>query len=73
MTPRGKTFTNIDRHGKRFTVFSVDHVIEWEGKPALQVTTIDLSIMVEANKKIREKDLMFKRLNYEFRARHFST
>jgi len=62
MTPRGKTFTNIDRYGKSFTVFSVDHVIEWKGKPALQVTIIDLSIMVEANKKIREKDLMFKRL-----------
>ena len=62
MTPRGKTFTNIDRYGKKFTVFSVDHVIEWKGKPALQVTIIDLSIMVEANKKIREKDLMFKRL-----------
>jgi len=62
MTPRGKTFINIDRHGKKFTVFSVDHVIEWNGKPALQVTVIDLSMMVEANKKIREKDLMFKRL-----------
>ena len=62
MTPRGKTFINTDRYGKPFTVFSVDHVIEWEGKPALQVTVIDLSIMVEANQKIREKDLMFKRL-----------
>ena len=62
MIPRGKTFINIDRHGKPFTVFSVDHIIEWEKKPALQVTVIDLSILVEANKKNREKDLMFKRL-----------
>jgi diguanylate cyclase (GGDEF)-like protein/PAS domain S-box-containing protein len=62
MLPHGHTFTNIDRHGKEFTVFSVDHVIEWQGKPALQVTVIDLSIVVEANKKIRERDLMFRQL-----------
>jgi len=62
MTPRGKTFTNVDRYGKDFTVFSVDHVIEWRGRKALQVTIIDLSMMIEANDKIREKDLMFKRL-----------
>ena len=62
MLPHGHTFLNIDRLGNEFTVFSIDHVIEWLGKPALQVTVIDLSIVVEANKKIREKDLMFKRL-----------
>ena len=62
MYPRGHTFTNIDRNGREFTVFSVDHLIEWHGKPALQVTVIDLSVLIEANKRIREQDLMFKRL-----------
>ncbi|WP_205570454.1 sensor domain-containing diguanylate cyclase [Shewanella japonica] len=60
--PRGHTFVNIDRNGREFTVFSVDHLIEWHGRPALQVTVIDLSVLVEANKRIREKDLMYKRL-----------
>ncbi|WP_299570838.1 sensor domain-containing diguanylate cyclase [uncultured Shewanella sp.] len=62
MYPRGHTFTNIDRNGREFTVFSVDHLIQWHGKPALQVTVIDLSVLVEANERIREQDLMFKRL-----------
>lgn len=62
MYPRGQTFTNINRHGEEFTVFSVDHLIQWKGKPALQVTVIDLSVVVEANRKLREKDQMFKRL-----------
>ncbi|WP_299662894.1 sensor domain-containing diguanylate cyclase [uncultured Psychromonas sp.] len=62
ITPRGHTFHNIDRYGKEFTVFSIDHLIEYAGELALQVTVIDLSIVVEANKQIREKDLMFKRL-----------
>jgi len=60
--PRGHTFTNIDRHGKEFTVFSLDHVIDWEGEKALQVTVIDLSMVIEANKKVREEDLMFRQL-----------
>ncbi|WP_153914720.1 sensor domain-containing diguanylate cyclase [Shewanella sp. TC10] len=60
--PRGHTFVNIDKNGCEFTVFSVDHLIEWQGKPALQVTVIDLTALVEANERVREKDLMFKRL-----------
>jgi len=60
--PRGHTFHNIDRYGKEFTVFSIDHLIEYAGELALQVTVVDLSIVVEANKQVREKDLAFKRL-----------
>ncbi|MBR9727215.1 diguanylate cyclase [Shewanella intestini] len=62
ITPKGHTFTNIDRYGKEFTVFSVDHVIKWQGKPALQVTVIDLSVVVKANQRLRQQDLMFRRL-----------
>ncbi len=62
MVPHGHTFTNIDRHGREFTVFSVDHLISWENKPALQVTVIDLSVVVEANKRLRQHDLMFKQM-----------
>ncbi|WP_394129914.1 diguanylate cyclase [Shewanella maritima] len=60
--PRGHTYVNIDRSGREFTVFSVDHVIDWNDKPALQVTVIDLSVVVEANRRIREKDRMFTKL-----------
>ncbi|QIZ78398.1 sensor domain-containing diguanylate cyclase [Ferrimonas lipolytica] len=62
LVPRGHTFSNVDRNGREFTVFSVDHLIEWNGKPALQVTVIDMSAIVKSNQRIREKDLMYKRL-----------
>ncbi|WED23543.1 diguanylate cyclase [Vibrio sp. JC009] len=62
ITPKGKTFTNYDRNGRKFSVFTVDHVIEWEGEPAIQVTVIDLSMVEEANRRIRENDLKYKRL-----------
>jgi diguanylate cyclase (GGDEF)-like protein/PAS domain S-box-containing protein len=62
MIPRGHTFTNIDRNGREFTVFSVDHVIEWQGKPALQVTIMDLTVLVEANKQLQENHKNYKNL-----------
>lgn len=62
MVPHGQTFTNVDRFGREFTVFSVDHLISWNNKPALQVTVIDLSVVVEANNRLRQHDLMFKKM-----------
>lgn len=60
--PHGHTFTNIDKNGREFTVFAIDHLIEWKGKPALQVTVMDLSLVEEANRRLRENDLKYKRL-----------
>ncbi|MCR9352217.1 sensor domain-containing diguanylate cyclase [Vibrio alginolyticus] len=61
-TPRGRTFLNIDRYGRRFTVFTIDHVIEWEGSPAVQVTVIDLSMLEHAQEKMRQNEEKYKRL-----------
>lgn len=60
--PRGHTFTNVDRNGREFTVFSVDHLIEWQGKPALQVTVMDLTALVDANKQLQENHRNYKNL-----------
>ncbi|QBF81344.1 sensor domain-containing diguanylate cyclase [Shewanella maritima] len=62
IVPRGHTFKNVDRHGREFTVFSVDHVIKWQGRDALQVTVIDLSIVVEAQNKLREQEQAYRQL-----------
>ena len=62
MTPRGRTFKNIDRDGRTFTVFTIDHVIEWEGAPALQVTVIDMSIVEKAHQQLKENERKYKRL-----------
>ncbi len=62
MVPRGRTFKNIDRHGRIFTVLSVDHVIEWEGEPALQVTILDLSFLEDAHVQLTENKEKYKQL-----------
>lgn len=60
--PRGRTFRNRDRHGREFSVFAIDHVIEWKGEPALQVTVIDLSTQERAQQQLQENERKFKQL-----------
>lgn len=57
--PQGHTYVNVDRNGREFTVFSIDHVTEWQGRPALQVTVIDLSPAIQLQNVVREQDQMF--------------
>lgn len=53
---------NIDRNGREFSVLAIDHVIEWEGKPALQVTVIDMSTQEEALIQLRENERRYREL-----------
>jgi diguanylate cyclase (GGDEF)-like protein/PAS domain S-box-containing protein len=58
--PKGETYQNIDRFGKNITIFAVDHVIEWQGKPALQVSVVDLTPHVKLELKTREQDRIYR-------------
>ncbi|MFC1235565.1 diguanylate cyclase [Vibrio sp. F74] len=62
VVPRGHTFRNVDRYGRSFTIFAIDHLIEWQGAPALQVTVMDLSMVEQANEQIKEVNLKYKRM-----------
>ena len=57
--PQVHTYVNVDRNGREFTVFSIDHVTEWHGRPALQVTVIDLSPAIQLQNAVREQDKMY--------------
>lgn len=58
--PQVHTSTNVDRNGREFTVFSIDHVTEWQGRPALQVTVIDLSPAIQLQNMMRKQDQMYQ-------------
>ncbi|MDP2572255.1 diguanylate cyclase [Vibrio penaeicida] len=60
--PRMHSSINIDRNGREFSVLAIDHVIEWEGKPALQVTVIDMSAQEEALIQLRENERRYREL-----------
>ncbi|MFA0284409.1 diguanylate cyclase [Vibrio sp. 10N.222.55.F12] len=57
--PQVHTYVNVDRNAREFTVFSIDHVTEWQGRPALQVTVIDLSPAIQLQNAVREQDKMY--------------
>lgn len=60
--PKVRSYVNQDINGKLFSVLTVDHIIEWEGEPALQITVIDMSMIDETNQKILEQEQKYKDL-----------
>ncbi|MBD1558699.1 sensor domain-containing diguanylate cyclase [Vibrio sp. S9_S30] len=60
--PRMHSSINVDRNGREFSVLAIDHVIEWEGKPALQVTIIDMSAQEAAMIQLRENERRYREL-----------
>lgn len=60
--PKVRSYVNQDIHGRIFSVLTVDHVIEWEGNLALQITVIDMSMIDQANQQILEQEQKYKDL-----------
>ncbi len=60
--PRIQTCKNIDRDGNAITVLAIDHVVEWAGEKALQVTIIDISSYLEIQQKLKENEERYRNL-----------
>ncbi|MDO6575263.1 hypothetical protein, partial [Staphylococcus pasteuri_A] len=46
--PKIRVFENTKKNGEQFSVLTIDHVTEWQGQPALQITLVDFSQQIEA-------------------------
>lgn len=55
-------FKNLDRHGVTKHILCIDHIVEWEGEPALQVSIIDMTSQVESEYLLRESEQRFRDL-----------
>ena len=53
---------NLNCHREEMTVLVVDHVIDWEGAPAMQVTIVDLSQQVKAQRKLKDSEKRYRAL-----------
>lgn len=60
--PKVRSYVNQNAHGRIFSVITVDHVVEWEGESALQITVIDMSMIDHANQQILEQEQKYKDL-----------
>ena len=59
---KGKLYTDIPASGRNISIFCLSHIIELNGKPALQVTIIDITSVVEDQRKSNETDRMYRKL-----------
>ncbi|MFS1417782.1 diguanylate cyclase [Vibrio splendidus] len=59
---KGKLYTDIPANGRNISIFCLSHIIELNSKPALQVTIIDITSVVEAQRKRNETDRMYRKL-----------
>ncbi|MEZ9764304.1 diguanylate cyclase [Vibrio splendidus] len=59
---KGKVYTDISVNGRNISIFCLSHIIELNGKPALQVTIIDITSVVEDQRKSNETDRMYRKL-----------
>ncbi|OCH04354.1 sensor domain-containing diguanylate cyclase [Aliivibrio fischeri] len=61
-TPKVRSYVNQNTQGRIFSVLTVDHVVEWQGSPALQITVIDMSTIDQANQQILDQEQKYKDL-----------
>lgn len=59
---KGKVYTDIKTNGRTLSLFSLAHLTSFNNKPALQVHLIDITLVVEAERKRHENDRMYRRL-----------
>ncbi|MDN3684721.1 hypothetical protein QW180_18685 [Vibrio sinaloensis] len=53
--PGVRSYVNQDIQGRLFTVLTVEHIVDFQGEPAMQITVIDMSSLDKANALVREK------------------
>ncbi|MDO6763283.1 sensor domain-containing diguanylate cyclase [Agarivorans sp. 1_MG-2023] len=60
--PKIRVFENTKKNGEQFSVLTIDHVTEWQGQPALQITLVDFSQQIEAEKKLHASEQRYRLL-----------
>lgn len=60
--PGARTYSNSDKDGNLLTVLTVDHLVEWQGQQAMQITIIDLTHQVETRRKLQASEERYREL-----------
>ncbi|MGB0941009.1 MAG: sensor domain-containing diguanylate cyclase [Marinomonas sp.] len=60
--PQVRSFRHLDQNNIEFFILAIEHIVDWQGEPALQITFIDISAITQAEAKIRESEQKFRDL-----------
>ncbi|CAH6879162.1 GGDEF domain-containing protein [Vibrio chagasii] len=59
---KGKVYKDIPINGRRLSLFSLAHMIKLNNRPALRVMLVDITAVVASERKLQEKDHMYRTL-----------
>lgn len=62
VAPQVSQFQNVNKQGREIAVLTVERIVEWQSAPALQITLIDMTPRVEAEKQMRQSEQKFRDL-----------
>ncbi|KMV29282.1 sensor domain-containing diguanylate cyclase [Photobacterium swingsii] len=62
LKPGVRSYKNIDNAGNELIVLTVDHIVEWQGEPAMQITIIDLSSQIETQRQLQASEERYREL-----------
>ncbi|MDO6541839.1 sensor domain-containing diguanylate cyclase [Photobacterium sanguinicancri] len=62
LKPGVRSYLNIDNAGNELIVLTVDHVVEWKGEPAMQITIIDLSSQIATQRQLQASEERYREL-----------
>ncbi|WP_282109159.1 sensor domain-containing diguanylate cyclase [Shewanella algicola] len=60
--PQVRSYINRNRLGQLMNVLSIEHVVEWQGRPALQITIVDLTENITLNKNLQQSEFRYRQL-----------
>jgi diguanylate cyclase (GGDEF)-like protein/PAS domain S-box-containing protein len=58
--PKARVFSNIKCNGEAFFALSIDHLIDWQGEPALQITLVDFSQQIATEQRLSESEQRYR-------------
>lgn len=62
MKPQVRSFRHLDEQGVEFFILAIEHIVDWQGAPALQIAYVDISSLTQAEAKVRESEQRFRDL-----------
>ncbi|MCT8988555.1 sensor domain-containing diguanylate cyclase [Shewanella phaeophyticola] len=60
--PQVRSYINRNRLGQLMNVLSIEHIVEWQGRPALQITIVDLTENITLNKNLQQSEFRYRQL-----------
>ena len=60
--PQVRSFRHVADDGVEYFILAIEHVVDWLGEPALQITFVDISALTQAESKIRDSEQRYRDL-----------